>query len=76
MNTGRLIQLRSSADDRALAQGLKEELRMDVGYYEMSRGRSKGLKRKGSGMRPREDPAKTLKWNNVSQASTKSSQEK
>lgn len=34
MNTGRLIQQRSSAVDRELAQGLKEEVRMDVGYYE------------------------------------------
>lgn len=46
MNMGRLIQQRSSADDRELAQGLKEEVRVDVGYYETAddKGHSKGLK--------------------------------
>lgn len=32
MSTGGLIQQRSSADDGGLGQGLKEEVRMGVGY--------------------------------------------
>lgn len=49
MNTGRLIQQRSSAYDGELTQGLKEEIRMDVGYYETAdvKGTKQRVKTKG-----------------------------
>ena len=49
MNTGRFTQQGSSADDRGLGQGLKEERRMDVGYFETAdvKGVKQRVKTKG-----------------------------